>query len=296
VADRALRDAVADGRDTAALLAGLTTVTLWGSAFVGIRAAGRTLSPSSIAFGRLAVAAVALSLIAAVRGEALPPRRALVPTIVFGVLFLGAYSVTLNAAERHVDAGTSSMIVNTGPLLIAVLAGTFLGEGFPRRLLAGCLVALAGCVLIGVSTTTGTRPSAAGLVLLVLATILYAVAVIVQRVALTRAVAFQVTWGGCIAATLACLPFGPRFASQVASSGSSAFWTLYLGLMPTAVGFVTWSIALKRLDAGRAASLNYLIPVVAILLGWAYLHEAPSPLAVCGGALCLLGVYVARRR
>jgi drug/metabolite transporter (DMT)-like permease len=44
------------------------------------------------------------------------------------------------------------------------------------------------------------------------------------------------------------------------------------------------------------ASLNYLIPVAAIILGWAYLGERPSLLAVAGGGLCLGGVYVARRR
>jgi quercetin dioxygenase-like cupin family protein len=66
--------------------------------------------------------------------------------------------------------------------------------------------------------------------------------------------------------------------------------------MPTALGFATWSFALARGRAGRAAALNYLIPVVAIGLGWAYLGERPPPLAVAGGALCVTGVYLARRR
>ena len=65
------------------------------------------------------------------------------------------------------------MIVNTGPLLIAVLAGAFLREGFPRGLLAGCCVALTGCVLIGVATTgSGTR-SGFGLILLGVCLFLY---------------------------------------------------------------------------------------------------------------------------
>lgn len=175
-------------------------------------------------------------MIAAIRGERLPPRAALLPTVVFGALFLGAYSYNLNAAERHVDGGTSSMIVNSGPLLIAVLGGLLLKEGFPRRLFAGFLVALVGCVLIGVATTTGTTPSVLGSSLLVFATVTYASAVVVQRVALIRAVAFQVTWGGCIAATVLCLPFAPGLVSQTAHNGaSSVISTVYLGLMPTAL-------------------------------------------------------------
>ena len=73
-------------------------------------------------------------------------------------------------------------------------------------------------------------------------------------------------------------------------------WLVYLGVGPTALGFATWAYALRRMSAGRLASLAYLIPVVAILLGWALLGETPPWLAAVGGALCLAGVYLARRR
>jgi len=283
--------------DLAALAAGLTTVTLWGSAFVGIRVAGQALSPGSIALGRLAVSCAALTAVALVRREPLPPRCALLPIAVFGLLFLGLYSVALNAAERHVDAGTAAMIVNTGPLLIALLAGVFLHEGFPGGLVLGCAIAFAGSVLIGLATRGAGGSSGLGLALLVLATLAYASAVVVQKTALARATAFQVTWLGCAAATLACLPFAPMLAAQAASAGPRELaWIAYLGLMPTALGFATWSFALRRASAGRVASLNYLIPVVAVALGWSYLGERPPALALGGGALCLSGVYVARRR
>jgi len=283
-------------RDTPGLVAGLTTVALWGSAFVGIRAAGETLSPGSIALGRLVVSCAILTAVAAVRRTPLPGRAALLAIAVFGVLWLAVYSVSLSAAERHVDAGTAAMIVNTGPLLIAVLAGVFLHEGFPRRLLAGCGVALLGCVVIGLSVRGSGGNGRAGLLLLVVATLAYAAAVVVQKTALTRASAFQVTWLGCAAATVATLPFAPALVSQTVDGGAHAIaWTAYLGAMPTALGFATWSFALRRASAGRVASLNYLIPIVAIVLGWGLLGERPPPFAIGGGALCLAGVWVARR-
>jgi drug/metabolite transporter (DMT)-like permease len=281
---------MADGR---AVAAGLTTVVAWGSAFVAIRAGGRVLSPGAIALGRLVVSCAILTAVALVRRERLPPRAAVVPIAVFGVLWLGVYSVTLNAAERHVDAGTSAMVVNTGPLLIAVLAGVFLQEGFARGLLAGCAVALLGCTAIGLSARGARSITVGGLALLVVATLAYAFAVVVQKVALRRASAFQVTWLGCLAALVACLPFAPAFVSQ--AHGRALGWTVYIGVVPTALGFATWSFALGRGNAGRVASLNYLIPLVAILLGWAYLGEAPPAVALGGGALCLAGVYLARR-
>jgi drug/metabolite transporter (DMT)-like permease len=65
---------------------------------------------------------------------------------------------------------------------------------------------------------------------------------------------------------------------------------------PTAIGFATWSYALQHTSAGRMAALTYLIPPTAILLGWALLGERPPWAAVGGGAPCIAGVMLARRR
>ncbi len=153
-------------------------MTLWGSAFVAIRTAGGTFSPGSIALGRLLVSSAVLTAVAVRRNERLPAWRDLPPVVVSGVLWLALYSITLNAAERRVDAGTSAMVVNTGPLLIAILAGVFLGEGFPRRLFGGCAVAFAGCVLIGLGTAGSGAGGALGIGLLVVAALAYALAVL----------------------------------------------------------------------------------------------------------------------
>lgn len=60
---------VAVRTDVAALIAGLVTVTLWGSAFVGIRAAGATLSPGALALGRLVVSSAILGTVALARRD-----------------------------------------------------------------------------------------------------------------------------------------------------------------------------------------------------------------------------------
>src|SRR5438034_10231826 len=140
----------------------MLTVTLWGSAFVAIRDAGQTLSPGSLALGRLLVSLVVLSVAASIWHEPLPQRRDLLGIAAFGVLFLGVYSITLNAAERRVDAGTAAMLINVGPILIAILAGIFLNEGFPRWLFAGCAVAFSGCVLIGLASSRSSSRAGLG--------------------------------------------------------------------------------------------------------------------------------------
>jgi len=282
--------------DAAGLIAGLVTVVVWGSAFVGIRAADASLSPGSIALGRLLVTCAILVPVALVRREPLPSHRDMLQVAAYGVLWLAIYSTTLNGAERTVDAGTAAMLINTGPILIAILAGILLHEGFPRGLLAGCAVAFTGATLIAFVGTASRSGSGIGILLCVVAGLAYALAVLVQKPALARVSSFQVTWLGVVAATIACLPFAPLLANEATRAGAAAMaWTVYLGAVPTAIGFATWSFALRRTSAGRTASLNYLIPVVAIILGWLILGETPPLLALVGGALCITGVYIARR-
>lgn len=283
--------------DAAGLLAGLVTVTLWGSAFVGIRAAGVSLSPGGLALGRLVVSSAALTVVALMRRDRLPRPHDILMIATYGVLWLGVYSIALNAGERRIDAGTAAMLIATGPILIAVLAGILLGERFPPNLFVGCAVAFGGSVLIGIATARSGTLAALGIVLCVLAVIAYSLAVVVQKPVLARVSPFQVTWLGCAAATVACLPFAPALIGEAAKASPTVIgWMIYLGLVPTALGFITWTFALQRTSAGRTGSMLYLVPLVAIVLGWALLGETPPGLALFGGAICLVGVYLARRR
>ena len=271
------------------------TVTLWGSSFVVIRDAGHTLSPGALALGRLLVSLVVLGVAAAIWREPLPARPDLLWIAGFGVLFLGVYSVTLNEAERRVDAGTAAMVINVGPILIAILAGIVLKEGFPRWLFAGCVIAFSGCVLIGLANSRSGSRAGLGIALLLFAATAYATAVIIQKHVLARVSPLQVTWIGCAAGAIVCLPFAPTLVRELDANTTAIGWIAYLGAAPTALGFATWAYALRRMSAGRLASVAYLIPVVAIVLGWLILGETPPRLAAVGGGLCLAGVYVARR-
>jgi len=281
--------------DALALGAAGVTVLLWSSAFVAIRDAGTQISPGALSLGRLIVAASALGLLVVVKRDPLPPRADLPRLVLFGVLWLGAYNVLLNAAERRVDAGTAAMLVNTGPILIAVLAGLLLHEGFPRPLLAGCAVAFAGAIVIGLATSKQGVDAGWGAGLCLLAAAAYAGGVVAQKPLLARTSALQVTFVGCVVAAIACLPFAPALVHDVrGASASGVAWTVYLGAVPTALGFTTWGYALSRTTAGRMGATTYLVPPIAVLMGWALLSETPPALALAGGALCLAGVFVAR--
>jgi drug/metabolite transporter (DMT)-like permease len=278
------------------VVAVVITVLAWASAFVGIRGVLPDFSPGALASGRLLVGTAVLGLLMAGRGWVRPDRREWALLVACGVGWFGLYNLALNAAERHLDAGTTAMLVNIGPILIAVFAGLLLGEGFPRRLVAGIGVAFAGVVLIGVATR-GSSADLIGVVLCVVAAVAYAGGVVAQKPVLRRLPPLQVTFTSCAIGALCCLPWAGTLAGELGRAPvSSIAGLVYLGAVPTALAFSTWAYALSRMDAGRLGVTTYLVPPLVILLGWLLLGEVPPALALVGGAVCLAGVALTRRR
>lgn len=273
------------------------TLLLWASAFVVIRSTGRHLSPGPLALTRIAIGGLVLGVVMLVRRERPPGHGAATRGAVAGVLWFGGYMLALNAAERWVDAGTSSLLVNTGPLFIALLAGWLLHEGFPRALLAGCVVALGGALLIAVGVSGHGSHELLGAALCVVAALSYAVAMIVQKPALRFAGALPVTWLACTAGFVVLLEFAPQTVHELghASAGTIA-GVVYLGIGPTAVAFLLWAYVLAHMNAGRLGATTYVVPPLVVLIGWIALGQVPPLLAVPGGLLCLAGVAIARRR
>lgn len=285
--------------DWLALGAALVTVVLWASAFVGIRAVIDDFSPGALALGRLLTGAAVLAVVVAIRRPARPSRRALPFIVASGVLWFALYTITLNAAERYVDAGTASMLVNVGPILIAILGGLFLAEGFPPRLFVGSAVAFAGAAVIGLATSASSTSSdpTLGIALCLLAAVAYAVGVVLQKPAVRDTPALTVTWLACTVGAVVLVPLAPALVEETRSAApESVAWMLYLGVFPTAVAFTTWAFALSRTTAGRLGSTTYLVPAIAIVLGWIILGEAPPAVAILGGAIAIGGVVIARSR
>ncbi|MEU7304028.1 DMT family transporter [Streptomyces sp. NPDC007206] len=277
--------------------AAVVTVVLWASAFVAIRSAGQEYSPGALALGRLASGVLALGVIWAVRREGLPPREAWRGILLSGLLWFGFYMVVLNWGEQQVDAGTAALVVNVGPLLIALLGARLLGDPMPPRLLAGMGVSFAGAVTVGLSMSGGGGASVLGVVLCLLAAVAYAAGVVAQKPALGRASALQVTTFGCLVGAVACLPFAGQLAHQAAHAPLPAtLGMVYLGVFPTALAFTTWAYALARTTASRMGATTYAVPALVVLMSWLVLGEVPGVLTLGGGVLCLAGVAVSRSR
>lgn len=277
------------------LTAMVVVLVLWASAFIAIRAIGESISPGPLALGRQLVGAVVLVAIAVVRRPPLPRPRALALIAAYGVLWFAGYTLVLNIAERHLDAGTVAMLVNIAPLLVALAAGVLLKEGFPRRLMIGIVIAFAGVVIIAMGGI-GADSQPIGIALGMLAALLYAAGVLVQKVALRSADALSATWIGCVVGALVLLPFLPQAVVELGDAPTPAvLGVIYLGVFPTAVAFLLWAYVLKRSSAGATASATLAVPAIVVLLSWLLLGELPTLFGMIGGALCLAGVAWSRR-
>lgn len=274
----------------------IVAVLAWASAFVVIRAVAPAFEPGALTLGRLAVAVLVLGAVQLLRRGAWvrPTRREWLLLVVFGIAWFLVYNLALNAAEHELDPGTAALLVNVAPLLVALIAGTLLGEGFPRWLIVGALVAFGGIALIGVATASGAL-SIVGVLLALVAAVTYAIAVLIQKPLLKRLPGLQVTLIGVAIGTVGSLPWSGSLAAQVAvAPAADTLGVVYLGVVPTAIAFLAWAYALQRMPAGRLIITTYMVPVIATVAAWPLLGEVPPPLALVGGLICLFGVALTR--
>ena len=273
------------------------TLLLWASAFVAIRHLADTFTPGSLSLGRLLVGALCLGVVAVSRGLVRPTGRQWVSLVTIGVLWFGIYNVTLNWGEQHVDAGTAVMLIQVSPVLVALLAATFLHERFTLYLGLGLALAFGGVALIATASDDRGDRSVLGVVLCLVAAVVYSVSLVLQKPLVARLPAVQVTWLACTIGGVVCLPFVGQLVDDTRSaSGSDVWWVVYLGVFPTAIAFTTFAYALRTMSASSLGVTTYLVPPITIVMGWLMLDETPPGMAYIGGALALVGVAVARRK
>jgi drug/metabolite transporter (DMT)-like permease len=272
------------------------TLVMWASAFVVIRHVAHDVSPGALGAGRLLVAALVVLPLVLRRGWVRPTSREWLLLALGGVGWFGIYNLTLNAGERHVDAGTAAMIIQIGPVIVALLAVPLFGERMHAWLLAGMLVGFAGVAVIARGSTTDADASLLGVGLVLVAAAMYAVGVLTQKVLLRRLPSVQVVFVSFLMGAAICLPFASDLPSIVADGGAELWWIVYLGVLPTAVAFTTWAYALTHTDAGKLSLTTFLVPGIATVIAWLLIDEVPPSLTFVGGALAIVGVLMTRRR
>ncbi len=269
-----------------------TALGLWASGFVAIRAVMREYSPGGLALVRFGVASLTFAVWVLLRREPMrrPPARDLPGFLATGFIGITIYHLALNAGERTVSAGTASLIVNLNPIFTALIASLTLGERLGPRGRLGVAVGFAGAAILSLGESGGFRiESGTGLVLV--AAIAQAIYFVLQKPYLTRYRPLDATAYAIWLGTLCLLPLAPaavqdlRHGSAAATAGA-----IYLGIFPGAIAYACWAYVLSCMPAGRATSSLYLVPPIALLIGWVVLGERPGLIALLGGAVALGGV------
>ena len=273
---------------------------LWGSGFLFVKLALRGLSPVQIVFGQLTFGAIVLLSTLAVRRQPLPhAAREWAYLAGMAVLANIAPYLLFSWSEQHISSGLAGVLSGTTPLCTLLLARAFgVGRLTAARVL-GLVLGLVGVVLLAAPWHDGSRAVSIGGVLAALgAATCYAGSYVYARRLLTNRgteplvlSAAQLTAG-----TLLLSVMTPWIGRQpIMLTGTVALSVVALGVASTGIAYVL-NYRLIQDEGPTAASMtNYLTPVVAVVLGVAFVGERLSWNLVVGTAVILLGVWITGR-
>jgi drug/metabolite transporter (DMT)-like permease len=272
---------------------------VWGSTYLGIKIAVDTIPPLIAAGSRFLTAALLLAAILAWRGVSLRvSRRELWSSAVAGLLLLGLGVGLVHVAETRIDSSVAAMIAGTVPLQIIVLR-LLAGENPARATRLSTLTGLLGLLLV-VAPGLGAGSTALGLAVMISGSMSWTLgSFLSKRLALPRdpfvASLYEMGFGGLF------LALGAAAFGEYAEIGSGTFaldsvlaWG-YLVVMGSLVGFSAYAWLLRVAPISLVVTHQYVNPLVAIVLGMAFLAERPSPWTLAGAALVIGAVYVAIR-
>ena len=271
---------------------------IWGSSFLWIKLANRDFPPVEVTFARLALGAAVLLPVVLVRREEVPRSAPVWGQIVVAALFANAIPYLLFAvAEQSVGSSTAGIINATTPLWTVLLALAVRHQksvsGWQG---AGLIVGFGGTLLIFSPWQSATGVASAGGLECLAASVSYAISYVYMDKFLARRGLSPITLSACqlLAAALLlalALPVAGARAPHV-----SAASLVVLGVLGTGVAYVLNYQLITSEGATVAATVTYLLPVVAIILGVLVLGETVTITVLAGIALVLAGVALTRRR
>jgi drug/metabolite transporter (DMT)-like permease len=280
---------------------------VWGTTWAAIRVGLRGMPPFTGVALRFAIGAAALALVARglgvrLRGDAgkAAPASPWPVWLANGLLtFFFAYGV-LYWAEQWVPSGLAAVLFATSPLWVAVAAHLALpAERLRPATAVGVLVGFAGVATIFSEDlrSLGGPQVAGAAALLLLSPLASAVGVVaVKRWSAGMHPLAVVTVPMALAAAgMGCVALATERGQPLRLTGLPLVALLYLALVGSALSFGLYFWLLGRLRATTLSLINYVTPVVALVLGGAALNEPFTPRLLAGSALVVGGVAVAMR-
>jgi drug/metabolite transporter (DMT)-like permease len=268
---------------------------VWGSTYLAIAIADRTLPPFLMLSLRFLIAGALLYWWSARRGDVAaerPGRRQWRAAAIVGGLLLVVDTGGVAWAELRVSSGIAALIVASVPLFMAVLDRACFGVRLPFGGVVGLFVGLLG---VGLLVGAGGHIDAAGIVVLLGASFAWAAGSTYARVAaLPRkpflSASMQML---CAGVMLAVVGIGRGELGQVhlsEISNASLAAVLFLIVFGSLVAFTAYGWLLKNASTRLLSTYAYVNPAVAVLLGWAFVGEKVGGREIAAGLVIVSSV------
>jgi drug/metabolite transporter (DMT)-like permease len=268
---------------------------LWGSSFFFYKILVATLPPVTVVLGRAGIAALALNLWLLAQGTRLPLGNGLWKRfLLLGMSNIVIPFVLIAWSETRISSGMASILNATTPIFMVVVAhfGTH-DEKFSWAKLAGIGFGIVGTiVLVGPAALSGTS-AVLGEIAVIIASAAYGFGGVYSRrfhdISPLAAATGQVTGATIILAPLSLL----EHPWTLALPGWEAWASLLIiALVNTALAYVIFFGLVAKVGAINVSLVTLLIPVIAVLLGAAFLGEAVTPQTLAGMTVIVLGLAV----
>jgi drug/metabolite transporter (DMT)-like permease len=282
--------------DARALFLVTVAMLTWSSAYAAIAYGLGGFTPGEVAFARLLLGAICFVLWTRMRKLPLPPLRAWPPLLGLGVVGLSIYHLCLNYAETRIASGTAAIIIALAPAATSAASALWLRERLTARAIVGLLIALAGVVLVVLTSgrNVSFQPKAALVLVSVLGAAIYFT---LQKPYSARYGTEAVTTVTFFGAVLGTLPFALHLPQALLAAPPARIAALvWLGLAPTFVGYLTWNMALQRASVSKVSSFIYSSTPIALLISWAWLGERPAGVTLIGAVIVVGGVVLTNTR
>lgn len=280
------------------IIAIAVSILTWSSSFVFIRVALHHYSPGALALFRYLIVSVAmLFFYFGLKTRTKPTAKEFIQLFFIGFFGIGLYMIALNTGEITVSASVTSFIIGMNPIVSLFWAMLFFGEKMRLKRWVGVAISVIGLLIIAGSDLYAAKLGW-GMLYLIFAVICAGMYNVAQKPLLQKfhpiEVAAITAWSGMIA----MLPFFPAMMHQIPTAPwAQTSSIIYLGVIPGAIGYLTWCYALGgELPATQVSLTLYSLPIFCTLMGWLLIDEIPTLFALVGGCISLVGAWVATRR
>jgi drug/metabolite transporter (DMT)-like permease len=266
---------------------------IWGMPYLLIRIAVETIDPLVVAFGRTLIGALLLLPVAIHRNALAPAFRRWKVLLAFTLVEISGPWLLLGHAETRLNSSTAGLLVAMVPLIAAVIMARLGHEHLQPRRLAGLVIGFAGvALLVGLDIHFSDFLAVGAIALTALG---YAIGPIIISRKLSDVPPMGVVAGSLLLAVLMYAPF-VAFLWPAHATGASIASVAGLGVICTAAAFLLFFALIAEVGPARATVITYVNPVVAIILGVAFLQEPLTLGMAIGFPLVIVGSILGTAR